>query len=113
MFEWLSSGCSLFSNLRLAPLFDHPAALTLFASLRTKSRKTPRSLRMISLHTALTTAVRMIHWVHRHATHRGTLAMPSRATCFPVGHIFVIQYEKLADVCHALNAAQPDLTRAL
>src|SRR6202167_3488422 len=111
MFEWLSLGCSLFSNLRLAPLFDHSAALALFASLRTKSRKTPRSLRMISLHTAFTTAVRMIHRLPRHAAHRGPLAMPSRATCFPVGHIFVIQISKLDDGSHALNAGSPDLTR--
>src|ERR1700689_5815321 len=109
MFEWLSLGCSLFSNLRLAPLVGHSGALALFASLRTKSRKTPRSLRMISLHTAFTTAVRMIHRVHRHAAYRGTLAMPSRATCFPVGHIFVIQISKLADCSHALNAESPDL----
>src|SRR6204780_4551571 len=111
MFEWLSLGCSLFSNLRLAPLFDHSAALTLLTSLRTKSRKTPRSLRMISLHTALTTAVRMIDRVHRHAAHRGPLAVPSRAACFPVGHIFVIQISKLADCSLALNAELPDLSR--
>src|SRR5580693_1303896 len=97
MFEWLSLGCSLFSKLRLAPLFDHPAALALLARLRSKGRKTPRSLRMVSLHAAFATAVRVIHRVHRHAAYGGAFAMPTRAACFPVRHVFVIQIPELAD----------------
>ena len=90
--------CILLStNLRLAPFDDHAVALTLLPRLGAQRRKSPRSLRMISLHAAFTTAVRMVNRVHGHATNRGPLAVPARAASLAVGHILVIEIAQLAD----------------
>src|ERR1700736_4875982 len=95
-------GCTFL--LRLSPFYNHPVARTLLTRLRAQGRKSPRSLRVISLHAAFTATVRMVHRVHGHATHRGTLAVPPRATRFPVSHVFMIQVAKLADRGHAIHA---------
>ncbi len=66
---------------------------------------------MVALHTAFTAAVRVIHRVHRHAAHRWTLSVPTRAARFPVGDIFMIHVTELPDRGHAIDAELPGLAR--
>src|SRR5215469_1994689 len=99
------------NSLRLAPLYNHAVRRFLLSRLRSQRREAPRGLRMISLHASFTAAVRMIHRIHRHASHRWPTTMPPRPTRFAVRHVLMIQISELPDGRHAIHRKLPSLTR--
>src|SRR5262249_3037390 len=66
---------------------------------------------MVPFHAAFTAAVRGVGRVHRHAAHRGTLALPGRASGFALGDVSLVASAELADRGHALDAELADLAR--
>src|SRR2546427_11361868 len=71
----------------------------------------PRRHRVIALALALAAAHRVIDRVHDRAAHRGPEALPARAPGLADRHVLVIEVAALPHGGHALEGAQPHLTR--
>src|SRR6202034_207250 len=89
---------------------NHPLALALVPRLGPQSRKAPRGLRVIALHAAFTSAVRMVNRVHGHAAIRRTAPVPARASRLAVGHVLVVEIDELSDSSHAVHTELSDFT---
>ena len=81
----------------LAALHDHAIGALVAARLLAQRGECPRSLRVIALHAAFTTTVRVIHRVHGHAANRRLLTAPTRAAGLAVGLVLVVE---IADLSH-------------
>src|SRR5216683_2463273 len=88
----------------LLPALDNVLVSALVVSrLLPQCRERPRGPRMIALYLAFAAAVRMVDGIHSHAAHRRLDALPTRASCFSIGFILMIEVADLADRRHALH----------
>src|SRR2546427_4616284 len=74
-------------------------------------RLTPRSHRMITLHTAFASTMRMIDRVHYHATHGWANSHVTRAPGLSNRDVFMVQVAHLTDRRQAINVYQPHFAR--
>src|SRR6266850_3305236 len=74
-------------------------------------RLTPGSHRMIPLHTAFASAVRMIDRIHYHATHGWANSHVARASGLSNRNVFMVQVAHLTDRRYAVDVYQPNFTR--
>src|SRR5437868_15445795 len=89
-------------------LHDELFSSFVVSRLVAQRRLAPWRHRVISLHAAFTTAVRMVDGIHHDtAVGRADAHMP-RASGFADGDIFVVQISDLADRRAAVDIHQPD-----
>src|SRR5215469_13280794 len=96
------------TELLLTTLHDHAIGALVLTRLLAERRESPRRHRVITLHAAFTTAVRMIHGVHGHAANGRFLAAPTRAARLAIGLILVVEIANLADRGHAIDREPAD-----
>src|SRR5579885_2640468 len=97
-------------QLGLPTLNDHALGAAVMPRLCSEGREAPGRLGVIALHPAFTAAMRVVHRIHGHASHRRPLAMPTRPPSIAVGNVFVVQIADLADGGHAIDAKAPHFT---
>src|SRR5579862_3928524 len=96
----------------LLPAFrDYPVGPAVMPRLRAERRESPGRLRVVALHAAFATAMRMVHRIHGYPAHRGAAAMPAGPARFTVGHVLVIEIAHLAHRGHAVQSKPPHLAR--
>src|SRR6266404_2817493 len=79
--------------------------------LLAQRRERPRRLRVIALDAAFTTAVRVIHRIHRYAANRRTNTLPARTSSLAVSLVLVVQIADLANCRHTINCELADFAR--
>src|SRR5262249_4632617 len=99
------------SSLLLPALDDVLVGALVVTRLLAQRRKRPRRHRVIALHAAFTTAVRVIHRVHCHSANGGTNTKPPRAAGLAERFILMVEVADLANRRHAIHGKLANFTR--
>src|SRR5437868_2331180 len=101
-----------FSPLLASPLHDEFIGALVVARLVSQGRLAPGRYRMASTTGfALAAAMRMVHWIHGHATVGGANSHPTLASGLADGDVFVVEIAHLANGGHAIHQNLASLAR--
>src|SRR5688572_10330662 len=93
------------------PLHDELVRPLVVAGLVTQRRLSPGRHRVITLHAALASAMRMIDGIHHHTADRRTYAHVTHTSRLAQRDVFMVEVANLSDRCHADHIHQANFAR--